>query len=148
MDTVALFGIWASITGGFSTIQHISTRGAATDSDEQMIKAGVGVNIPGMVKLEVSGSKGGERTQANEIVRSLKLYQTPESLFHALRLELMKNNVLKTPTTYDDWTDVKPSDFVELRGIFRPSPVVESISVIHGGVKNFCPYFRSIRRVN
>jgi hypothetical protein len=143
LDQTTLFGMWATFAGGFSMVEGISMRTAAKDTREASLQAEAGVNIPGLVKLGMSGAKGVQSTQEGEILRSLELYQTPESLFHALRKELIYSKALKTPTTVAEWAQVGYSDFVELSGIFRQNPVLENFSTTSSLLRVILPFLKT-----
>src|SRR5205823_4246465 len=52
------------------------------------------------------------------------------SLLHRLRAALDSSQRIKRPTTAEEWAQLRPSDFVELRGRFRPNPLSSSLRKI------------------
>jgi hypothetical protein len=72
-----------------------------------------------------------KKAQEGSEQRESERYHTYGSLFHRLREYLTANSLLKK---LDEggiaWADILPSDFVEIRGIFRPNPFANSLEIM------------------
>jgi hypothetical protein len=116
LDTEALYGIWGTITGGFSVAEQKTIKSATTETEGSSVAGGGGLNVVSMVKLGAEASKTAGTIAADEVVRSLDLFQTNEALLNNLRL-VLGEKIIKNIKEYT-WEEIVPADIVELRGLF------------------------------
>lgn len=134
LDYNALYGIWGTITGGFSKFEQRIIKSSKTETSKASIGGDAGLDISA-IKLGVSGSKNEEETIGGDLERSLDLFQTDEALFNNLRLVLRQKLLKKI----ESWDKIEPSDFVEFRGVFRPNPLLRTLKLIDGILKKDYP---------
>jgi hypothetical protein len=132
LDINALLDLLASVENGFAVAEKITSRSVTADAKESSIGTEFGIaNILNLLKIGLGGSLSKKQVGESGTERSLERYHTYGSLLHRLRSALIDMNLLKPfAQGPHDWTKVKASDFVELQGIFRPNPLVESFSTI------------------
>ena len=135
VDTNALLDLLASIEGGFSVVEKVTTRNANTKELDRSVQAGTEFGVPNilnMLKVNIgyasNWKKGEEAGQETEAER----YHTYGSLLFRLRAYLQAENTIKQfdGANEEVWTSIQPSDFIEIRGIFRPNPLAASLRVI------------------
>ena len=136
VDTNALLDLLASIEGGFSTVEKVTTRSTEGSGIDRNVKAETGTefgvpNVLSLLKLNLGYSANWKKAQEGSEQRESERYHTYGSLFHRLREYLTANSLLKK---LDEggiaWADILPSDFVEIRGIFRPNPFANSLEIM------------------
>ena len=142
LDKRALYGILGSLTGGFSQVDRkvITSSSKETSSSSKGGEFGVS---PGFIKVGVEAKSGKLKEIGVETQHSLTQYQTSDTLFHILQTELNErgwiNKVSITENAsrwYVNVAELKkltPGMFVELRGILRPSSVVQDLSAVVEG---------------
>jgi hypothetical protein len=134
LDTNAVFDLWALISDGFSMIEKVTCKSITAEKSQTSEGGEFNVN-PSIFKIGVKGSKDKESSLSQEMERSLERSQTPESLFNKLRSQLVTmgllNSYLSAQNLAKFYKSVRPFEFVELRGLFRPNPLVETISFIN-----------------
>jgi hypothetical protein len=136
VDTNALLDLLASIEGGFSVVEKVTTRSAITSGSDKLVSTEGGTefgipNVLSLLKIKLGGSltwkKGEEIGQQTESER----YHTYGSLLYRLRAHLDSEKAIKRFT--DDctsWEEIRPSCFLEVRGVFRPNPLVDALRII------------------
>lgn len=138
LDTNALLDLLATIEGGFSMIERISSQTSSSKEIERSIEANAGtefgiLNVLNLFKVSVGLAGGSKKMQGAQEQRDMERYHTYGSLFNRLRDYLEQNSVLLQPQyKADDWEQVKPSSFIEVHGLFTPSPLVSSMQTIEG----------------
>lgn len=136
VDTNALLDLLASIEGGFSLVEKVTTRTAATSGSDKSLSAETGTefgvpNVLSLLKIKLGGSlrstkqrEAGEETEAER-------YHTYGSLLHRLRAYLKEQDLIRRPDEdADEWARVQSSDFIEVRGVFNPNPLADSFERI------------------
>lgn len=130
LDTNALLDVLASIEGGFSMVEKVTTRSSQSQNTQLSGGTEFGIaNVLNLLKIDLSASgtraKGQEAAQERESVR----YHTYGSLLNRLRLQLMdqRTGLLRRITCVEDWQVAAASDFVELRGAFTPNPLLAGL---------------------
>lgn len=136
VDTNALLDLLASIEGGFSTMEKVTTRSAEGSGIDRNVKADAGSefgvpNVLSLLKLNLGYSANWKKSQEGSEQRESDRYHTYGSLFHRLREYLTANSLLKRLNEGGNvWADIAPSDFVEIRGVFRPNPFASSLEIM------------------
>ena len=133
IDVNALLDLLASIEGGFSLVEKVTTRTAVTTTSDKSLTSEMGTefgvpNVLSLLKVRLSGVLSStKQSEANE-QKEAERYHTYGSLLYRLRAFLDDRTLIKRPGESDDvWRSVKPSDFVEVRGVFRPNPLTDSL---------------------
>lgn len=136
IDVNALLDLLASIEGGFSLVEKVTTSNiTATVTDKSLSsKMGTEFGIPNVLSLlkirfgtSLSSTKQSESNELKEAER----YHTYGSLLYKLRSFLDNRRLVKRVSESDDiWNSIQSSDFVEVRGVFRPNPLVDSLEMI------------------
>lgn len=136
LDTNALLDLLASIEGGFNIVEKITTKESRAAGSAHEVKAEAGTefgipNVLSLLKLALGYSGRRSSEKAQESAKETERYYTYGSLFVRLRDYLSENDLLKV---LDDgsttWEALNPSDFVEVRGLFRPNPFATSLGVM------------------
>lgn len=132
VDTSSLLDLLASLEGGFSMVERFSSHESAGVSRERATEGGFGVSsVLNLLKLNLSTSrKAGTQASAGSQTEAER-YHTYGSLLYRLRTTLDDAGLIKRLS--DDareWESIEPSDFVEIRGVFRPNPLAESLSTV------------------
>jgi hypothetical protein len=132
VDTSSLLDLLASLEGGFSMVERFSSHEDTAVSRERATEGAFGVsNVLNLLKLNLSTSRkagvqasGGSQTEAER-------YHTYGSLLYRLRTTLDEAGLInRPPDDGTEWESIAPSDFVEIRGVFRPNPLAESLSTV------------------
>lgn len=136
LDTNTLLDMLATVEDGFKTVEKVTTKGASSTNAEGNAKVdgGTEFGIPNVlsllkINLGVSASlkKGSEKSEE----RTSERYHTYGSLFNRLRSYLDDNaTVTRLDGQKGQWDSIKPSDFVEIHGIFRPNPLANNLEVL------------------
>lgn len=136
VDTNALLDVLASIEGGFSVVEKITSQSTDAKGIERGVKAETGTefgipNVLSLLKLNLGYSANWKKSQGESHQRETERYHTYGSLFYRLREYLYSNKLVKCLYQQPDvWQQIQPSDFVEIRGIFRPNPFANSLQII------------------
>jgi hypothetical protein len=136
VDTNALLDLLASIEGGFSVVEKVTTRNTASKDINREVSADTGTefgipNVLNLLKLNIGYSANWKKAKEDSKESQTERYHTYGSLFYRLRDYLNQNDLIKNPS-YDSnlWEDINASDFVEIHGIFRPNPLADSLNII------------------
>lgn len=136
IDTNALLDLLASIEGGFSIVEKVTTQTTGTKEISRGVKAETGTefgipNVLSLLKLNLGYSADWKKAEDEDQKRETERYHTYGSLFYRLREYLDSNSMIKRlDDTKDSLDTVQSSDFVELRGVFRPNPLASSLQII------------------
>jgi hypothetical protein len=136
LDTNALLDLLASIEGGFSVVEKITTRDTRSKAAETSGQAEAGTefgipNVLSLLKVKLAGTLGSKRSQENIQETEAARYHTYGSLLYRLRTYLDEQHAIKRfEADKATWETVHPSDFVEVHGVFRPNPLAYSLEVI------------------
>lgn len=132
LDVNALLDLLASVENGFAVAEKITSRSATADAKESSIGTEFGIaNILSLLKIGLAGSLSKKQLAESGTERSLERYHTYGSLLYRLRSDLIEMSLLKPfAQGPHDWTKVKASDFIEVQGVFRPNPLVDSFSTM------------------
>lgn len=133
LDTNALLDILATIEGGFSFVEKIT----ANNSNAQTINTNqrslnATFNIPNILKINLNPVKT-QQSETQEVHGSEReRYHTYGSLLNRLRMILFSKNAVKRfDGTNESWSELEPSDFVEIKGVFRPNPLGDSLKTLN-----------------
>ena len=135
VDANVLLDLLASIEGGFSVVEKVTTRLATTSSSDKSISIQSGTefgipNVLSLLRINLGGSltakKGEETGKQTESER----YHTYGSLLYRLRVHLDNEKVTKRLVGQESGDAIQPSDFVEVKGIFRPNPLADALQII------------------
>lgn len=144
LDVDALLDVFASLEGGFTAATSEVVRDSVSESKERSFGAEFGARA--LTFLRLGGKvdqKGGTRKGKEEEV-FLERYNTYGSLFYTLRSRLYEEGLIERPS--DDiihFKELKTSDFVELRGVFRPDPLIELITQFQGLLEVLSPALKT-----
>ena len=125
-----------SIEGGFSIIEKITTRESSTTGIDRGVKAEVGTefgvpNVLSLLKLALGYSANWKKEKGEQFEKETERYYTYGALFYRLREYLDGNDLIKRPDdSQATWEAIKPSDFVEIRGVFHPNPFATSLGIM------------------
>jgi len=133
VDTNALLDLLASIEGGFSIVEKVTTRKITSTGSEKSTLGEAGAefgvpNVLNLLKVKLGGSLSSRKQQETGEEKEAERYHTYGSLLYRLRAFLDENRLTKRPCeSAEDWKTIAPSDFVEVHGVFRPNPIVDSL---------------------
>lgn len=136
VDTSALLDLLASIEGGFSLVEKVTSRTATTAGSDKSLAAEVGTefgvpNVLSLLRIRLGGSLRSAKQRESAELTETDRYHTYGSLLHRLRGYLEQHMLIRRPGADDTGlASVGPSDFVEVRGLFRPNPLVDSLERI------------------
>jgi hypothetical protein len=127
LDISALLDVFASLEDGFSLAETQIVRDStgSTKTSEAFLEAGA--KFVTLLKLGVGASKQKTDESKKDTQRSVERFNTYGSLLYTLRSRLNDKDLLKTAKQGLRLEGLEPSDFVEIRGVFRPDPLMESI---------------------
>jgi hypothetical protein len=145
IDTNVLLDLLASIEDGFSMVEKVTTQSGMSEVTERSVRGEFGVaNVLNLLKLDFGVLGGRKKAKGSEEERQLIRYHTYGSLLHRLRKSLLKEKLIKRFDSSDQsWSAIQPSDFVELHGVFRPNPLVESLTIIDRLMGIACPFIEA-----
>jgi len=136
VDTNALLDLLASIEGGFSLVEKVTSRTSASSEKDKSVSAEAGTefgipNVLSLLKIKLGGSLSAKRGKESGEERETERYHTYGSLLHRLRSYLEAEVLVKKFDTKGDvWESIESSNFVEIRGIIRPNPLADSFGRI------------------
>ncbi len=136
IDTNALLDLIASIEGGFSLVEKVTTRTTAITGSERSVSGEAGVefgvpNVLNLLKLRLGSAWSSTKQRETGEEKESERYHTYGSLLHRLRSFLGESNFIKRPDESSGiWDEIVPSDFVEIRGVFQPNPIVDFLENI------------------
>jgi len=135
LDTNVLLDLLASIEDGFAVMEKVTTKQVNTTGANRELSSGTGTefgvpNVLSLLRLTLGFSSSGTRGREEHQEREAERYHTYGSLLFKLRAYLKAKEVVKTLDRPGvTWEEVKPSDFVEVRGIFRPNPFATWLTI-------------------
>jgi hypothetical protein len=141
IDTNTLLDLLASIEGGFSFVEKVTSRRMENTVSDRSAKVEVGTefgipNVLNLLKMKIDGSAGRKKTEESSNQREVERYHTYGSLLYRLRGGLHDDQMIKRfDGTDESWDTIETSDFVELRGVFRPNPFADSLRSIERMVR-------------
>lgn len=136
VDTNALLDLLASIEGGFSIVEKVTTRRITSTGSEKSASGEAGAefgvpNVLNLLKVKLGGSLSSKKQQETGEEKEAERYHTYGSLLFRLRAFLDDKGLIKRPyESTEVWGTIVPSDFVEIHGLFRPNPIVDSLQRI------------------
>jgi hypothetical protein len=136
VDTNALLDLLASIEGGFSLVEKVTSRTSTSSEKDKSasVEAGTEFGIPNvlsLLKIKLGGSLSAKRGEEAGEERETERYHTYGSLLHRLRSYLEAEKIVKVLDAKDDvWESIEASNFVEIKGIVRPNPLADSFGRI------------------
>lgn len=144
VDTNALLDVIASIEGGFSFLEKITSRTTNSNKSDQTLNVSGGTefgipNVLNLIKVSLGGAFSWMQNRENLEELASEKYHTYGSLFQRLRYALKTQKVQTSQIpfkTFDgssvSWDKIRPHTFVEIQGIFFPNPLVDSMGTING----------------
>lgn len=132
VDTNALLDLLASIEGGFSLVEKVTSRTSMSSEKDisALAEAGTEFGIPNvlsLLKIKLGGSLSAKKGKASDQETETERYHTYGSLLHRLRSYLETEKLVKKLDAKDDiWDSIDASNFIEIRGIVRPNPLADS----------------------
>jgi hypothetical protein len=133
VDVDALLDVFASLEGGFTAATSEVVRDAVSESKERSFGAEFGARALTFLRLGGDVKVKGAKQEDKEVEVFLERYNTYGSLFYTLRSRLYEEGLVeRSSTNPKNLVDLKTSDFVELRGVFRPDPLIELITKFQG----------------
>jgi hypothetical protein len=136
VDTNALLDLLASIEGGFSLVEKVTSRTSTSSEKDKsaLVEAGTEFGIPNvlsLLKIKLGGSLSAKKGEEAGEERESERYHTYGSLLHRLRSYLEAEKLVKVLDSKDDvWASIEASNFVEIKGIVRPNPLADSFGRI------------------
>ncbi len=132
IDTNSLLDLLASLEGGFSMVERLTTQGGTTRDNRIEASGEFGVaNVLNLLKLNLRGSRTRATSEQSSAQVEQERYHTYGSLLYRLRGTLEDAGLIKRLSgEAGDWDAIGPSDFVELHGVFRPNPLAESLATV------------------
>lgn len=136
IDTNALLDLLASIEGGFSIVEKVTTRQITSAGSEKSALGEAGgefgvPNVLNLLKVKLGGSLSSKKRRETGEEKEVERYHTYGSLLYRLRAFLDNEGLIKRPyESTEAWETIVPSDFVEIHGLFQPNPIVDSLQRI------------------
>jgi hypothetical protein len=126
LDANILLDLIASMQGGFSMVEKVSTTDSTQNSTNVAARSLYAeVNTP-FLKLGVAPTKDISNEGINSSSTEYERYQTYGSLLFNLREQL--GDSIKH---FSDWDKVQVGDFIELSGLFYRNPLVKGMETIN-----------------
>lgn len=125
LDTNILIDLLASLEGGFSMMEQITTKNS--DTTNAGVKAGAKIGFPNfleMFKVDLDSKLAQETGTESET--STQRYYTFGSLLYKLISQLKEQKILKSYSE-DFYKNVEPGDIIEIKGQITKNPLVSSI---------------------
>jgi hypothetical protein len=97
IDTSALLDILASIEGGFSVVERVTTSAQNNDVSDKSIQGGLGLSnvLSGLLKLDLNATRSQRSEGQRGEQRETEKYHTYGSLVSKLRRLLDEENAIK-----------------------------------------------------
>lgn len=136
IDTNLLLDLLASVEGGFSLVEKVTTRATTASEQNKAITAEAGTefgipNFLNLLKIKVAGSATSLSTADTAEEIQSERYHTYGSLLHRLRNYLDNQGMIKRFGGDDSWAAIKAADFIEIHGLMRPNPVIDSLERVN-----------------
>jgi hypothetical protein len=154
VDTNALLDVVASIEGGFSVVDKITSHTVNSKTSDQTVNASGGSefgipNALSLIKVNLGGALSWKQNRENSEDYVSERYHTYGSLFQRLRYALKTQHVMTHQglfKTFDSqpvtWDAITLHTFIEVQGKFLPNPLTDSMGTING-LLNFMEVFAS-----
>jgi hypothetical protein len=131
IDTNSLLDLLASLEGGFSMVERLSSQESSSGERKTDVGGEFGVaNVLNLLKLNVRAARTSTSADASTEQSERERYHTYGSLLYRLRGILTEEALIRRPSGESGWDEIGPSDFVELHGVFRPNPLADSFSTL------------------
>ncbi|NLG97280.1 MAG: hypothetical protein GX491_07965 [Chloroflexi bacterium] len=136
IDTNSLLDILASLEGGFSFVEKVTTTVSQVKSSNLTtnLEGGTEFGVPNvlsLLKVKLGASGGYQKDQNTEKQSQMDRYHTYGSLLHRLREILMSEKlVTQIKPDLSNWQDFDNHDFIEFSGTFTPNPFVHSLDTL------------------
>lgn len=131
LDTNTLLDVLASVAGGFSVAEKITSSSTDSKSSQQAAKGEFGIDaVLSIFKLNFKGEADRTREQKKDEGRSTECFHTYGSMLNQILSILKDGGQLKVVTSIELWQSAQPSDFVEIHGKFVPNPVHKSMQTL------------------
>lgn len=133
IDTNSLLDLLASIEGGFSVVEKVTTQSLTSRASSVEGTGEVGTefgipNVLSLLKINLGLSKSKQSGSEDRQQREAEKYHTYGSLLFRLREYLDSHDLIKRlETGEEDWQEIRVSDFVEIHGAFQPNPLAGSL---------------------
>lgn len=127
----------AMIEDGFSMVSSVSSVSSNASSSENKLGFDASVNglISRLLRISVStGLRDSETTGEENSTTSEKVH-TVASLFFKLRNYLYDNNMVVDLSVNSTIDDVKPGDFVEVKGSLEKNPLIQMLEDLSAAIK-------------
>jgi len=137
IDTNLLLDLLASVEGGFSLVEKVTTRATTASEQNKAITAEAGTefgipNFLNLLKIKLSGSASASSLSTADTAEEIQSerYHTYGSLLHRLRNYLDNQGMIKRFDADDSWATIQAADFVEIHGLVRPNPLIDSLEQV------------------
>lgn len=132
IDTNLLLDLLASVEDGFSLVEKVTTRATLASEQNKTVTAEAGTefgipNFLNLLKIKLGGSATSLKTADNAEEIQTERYHTYGSLLHRLRNYLDNQGLIKRFTGDESWDTIQGADFIEIHGLVRPNPLVDSL---------------------
>lgn len=121
-----VFDLLAMLQGGISTVTAINKTENVNSQNSEQAKASFGLNaaFSSLLKIDLSGEKGSQKSKSDAKSVSEERVHTPASLFYQLRNILIEEKIL---VKMNDTSHPKSGDIVEFEATLNKNPIVETI---------------------
>jgi len=136
IDTNALLDLLASIEGGFSLVEKVTSRTSVVSEKDKSATAEAGTefgvpNVLSLLKVKLGGSLSSKKGKESGEEIETERFHIYGSLLHRLREYLYEEKLVRVLDAEEQtWDTIEASDFIEIKGIVRPNPLVDSFSRI------------------
>lgn len=132
IDRAVLLDVLASIEGGFSMVERVTASSSDSRNRTTAVNGEAGASgVLSLLKLNLKASRSAGASTTSGETQETDRYHTFGSMLHRLRNLLGDEGLVKSYAGGGvGWDDLQPSDFVELRGVFRPNPLSQSIATV------------------
>lgn len=129
LDTNWLLDLFASLSDGFAFVEKFSSISSDLIENSKKGRFEFGIaNFLNLLKFGVGGSIEKNISDENRTTIEKSKYHTYGSLLFKLRDTLFEMDLIKRTNRPDfQWESLRPSDFVEITGVFNPNPLLDSI---------------------
>lgn len=122
LNQKVVFDLIASINNGFSQVTKIKTSSNSSGEMSGNLESELGnKNIFAFLGVSLKGKLEGGSNKEQEQEK----IHTPASLFNSLKRELFRQKIVKKVINQTDFIDIKPGDFVEVKGLIKLNPLVK-----------------------
>ncbi|MDQ3695222.1 MAG: hypothetical protein M3464_16565 [Chloroflexota bacterium] len=129
-----MLDLLASIDDGFAMFSQVTADSADTSAKAAGASTELGTAnfLSSVLKIDFGASGKAEIAETSSSSTTLTRYYTVGSLFHKLRESMQATSVVRyvDGASPEAWGSLRPSDFVEFRGVISPNPFAHTLRTI------------------